>query len=399
MSAYACIPGRGSEPGVGWNMALEMAKRHQVWVITRTNNRPAIESELSRNPIAHLHFVYHDLPKWTLWFKRGQSGTHLYYYFWQIGAYLLAKKLHQQVLFDLGHHVTFVKYWAPSLLALLPFPYVWGPVGGGESAPKSFWKGFGIKGVAFEGLREVAQRLAELDPWVRLTARRASITLVTTEETAQRVRALGAKKVQLLSQVALPDHELHLLASLPSPAAKPFRFVSMGNLLHLKGTYLGLEAFAKSGLGDAEFWVIGDGPERGRLEQLAQDLGIAERVKFWGQLPRPEALRKLAQCHVLVHPTLHDSGGFVCIEAMAAGKPVVCLNLGGPAVQVIEGTGYKVTASSPAASVEELSVAMGKLARQPQWYQQLSQNAREYAAKACSWANRARTIEQCYSRG
>ena len=43
VSAYACEPGRGSEPGVGWHFAEEMSKRHSLTVVTRANNRSAIE--------------------------------------------------------------------------------------------------------------------------------------------------------------------------------------------------------------------------------------------------------------------------------------------------------------------------------------------------------------------
>ncbi|HLE82176.1 MAG TPA: glycosyltransferase family 1 protein, partial [Dehalococcoidia bacterium] len=39
ISAYACEPGKGSEPNVGWNVAREMARQHDVWVLTRANNR------------------------------------------------------------------------------------------------------------------------------------------------------------------------------------------------------------------------------------------------------------------------------------------------------------------------------------------------------------------------
>ena len=56
MSAYACEPGKGSEPGVGWTVAREMARHHDIWVITRANNRPVIEAELARNPQPGLHF-------------------------------------------------------------------------------------------------------------------------------------------------------------------------------------------------------------------------------------------------------------------------------------------------------------------------------------------------------
>ena len=52
LSAYACEPNKGSEPGVGWHWALELGYLgHDVWVLTRANNRPAIEAEQNRkNP-------------------------------------------------------------------------------------------------------------------------------------------------------------------------------------------------------------------------------------------------------------------------------------------------------------------------------------------------------------
>ena len=55
ISAYACEPGKGSEPGVGWNFSKEMAKHHDLWVLTRLNNREIIENELLENPTEELH--------------------------------------------------------------------------------------------------------------------------------------------------------------------------------------------------------------------------------------------------------------------------------------------------------------------------------------------------------
>lgn len=249
LSAYACEPGKGSEPGVGWNLARHLARHCEVWVLTRANNRPAIEAELARSPVPGLHFLYFDLPGWARWWKRGQRGVHLYYYLWQVGAYFLAKGVHREVGFDLVHHVTFVKYWTPSFLALLPVPFVWGPVGGGESAPLAFWPGFGLRGMFYETLRTLARWLGERDPFVRLTARRAALALATTEETAARLRRLGARRVEVFSQVGLPAEELEVLSRLPPPPPQPVRFLSIGRLLHLKGFHLGLMAFARASPG------------------------------------------------------------------------------------------------------------------------------------------------------
>ena len=380
LSAYACEPGKGSEPGVGWNwvrMISEMVE--EVWVITRVNNREAIEKALAREPMPNVHWGYFDLPRWARFWKRGQRGVHLYYYLWQIGIYFLARRLHRRVKFDLVHHVTFVNYWMPSFLALLPVSFVWGPVGGGESAPKTFYRTFSLRGRSYEYLRSLARWLGEHDPFVRLTARRSAVALATTEETAGRVRYLGAKKVEVVSQVTLSEEEIRFLGAISPREGNPFRFISIGRLLHWKGFHLGIMAFAKlvREHPQSEYWIVGDGPERRNLERLASKLGVEDKVKFWGKLTREEVLKRLAECDVLVHPSLHDSGGWVCVEAMAAGRPVICLDLGGPALQVTEEMGFKIPAArTPKQVVENMAQAMLKVAKDIPFRQKLGETAR-----------------------
>ena len=77
--AYACEPGRGSEPAAGRMWSRMLARFGDTTVITRTNNRSAIESALAGTPeAAHLTFEYVDLPQWARFWKRGQSGVRLY---------------------------------------------------------------------------------------------------------------------------------------------------------------------------------------------------------------------------------------------------------------------------------------------------------------------------------
>ena len=126
ISAYACEPGKGSEPGVGWNNVEQAARFYHVWVMTRSNNRALIEEALAAQPMPNVHWIYLDLPHWASFWKKGQRGIHLYYSLWQILAYRKARRLHHDVGFDLAHHVTFVNYWLPIFLPLLPIPFVWG---------------------------------------------------------------------------------------------------------------------------------------------------------------------------------------------------------------------------------------------------------------------------------
>ncbi len=398
VSAYACRPGKGSEPGVGWNMVRELAREHKVWVLTRENNRPSLEAELGQRPITDLQFIYCDLPKQAQQLNQGQRLVHIHYYLWQITAYFVARALHRELDFDLIHHVTYVRYWSPSFLALLPVPFIWGPVGGGESAPKPFWRDFGVRGRLYERLRNLACGLGEIDPFVRLTALRSTIAHATTEDTAQRLRKLGAKNVQVFSQLGLSQDEITQLAQHVLPFKSQVRFISIGRLLHWKGFHLGLRAFARANLAkDAEYWIVGDGPERARLQTLAQELGLSDQVKFWGELPREETLHKLGECLALVHPSLHESGGLVCLEAMATGCPVICLDLGGPAIQVTEETGFKIAAHTPDQSVLAIAKAMARLAQDPELQLQMSQASQKRAGNVYNWAIKGQVFSQLYA--
>jgi glycosyltransferase involved in cell wall biosynthesis len=400
ISAYACEPGKGSEPAVGWNSVLQISRWHEVWVITRANNQDPIEKALATKPLPNVHWVYFDLPRWARFWKKGERGVHPYYYLWQIGVYFVARKLQREVGFDLVHHVTFVNYWMPSFLTLLPVPFLWGPVGGGESAPHSFWRFFSFRGKAHEFFRDLVRFLAQFDPFVRLTAQRAALGVATTEETAVRLRGLGCQKVLVFSQVSLPKDELDSLGGFADQKSNPFRLVSIGNLLHWKGFELGLRAFSvlQQRFPSSEYWIIGDGPERRRLQKLARKLDVAESACFWGSIPRSQVLEKLRECQVLVHPSLHDSGGWVCAEAMAAGRPVICLDLGGPALQVTEDTGIKVPATSPEQVVSDLAAAMTRLARDPGLRIRLGIAARQRVQEHFDWAGKGDWLSELYRR-
>lgn len=397
LSAYACEPGRGTELGVGWNTAWEIAKYHEVWVLTRPDDgRESIEAELTRNPNPNLHFVYFTLPIWGSGWRWGSIAFLVHYYLWQVQAYFVARRLHQKIGFDIAHHVTFVRHSTPSFLSLLPIPFIWGPVGGGESAPAPFWKDFSFRDKVYEALRSAARWFGERDPFARMTACRSAVVRVTTQDTAIRVQQMGAKTVKVFPEASLTKEDIVRLMKFVNGETSAIRFISMGRLLHWKGFHLGLLAFAQAELADAEYWVLGDGPERQRLESLAKELGIAHQVKFWNRLPRDQALEKLGSCTALVHPSLHDSGGWVCLEAMTAARPVICLNLGGPAIQVTTETGIKVDAVDPKQAVHGLADAMIRLAKNPELRLNMGSAGQLRVKEFYNWECRGQQISQLY---
>ena len=120
VSAYACEPGRGGEGEIGWSLVHELAKSHQVWVITRANNKIVHDSAFTQlKKPENLNFIYYDTSKWLRWFKRKRFFL-IYYYLWQLGSIFQARKFLKTQKIDIVHHLTGGMDWMPSGLALVP---------------------------------------------------------------------------------------------------------------------------------------------------------------------------------------------------------------------------------------------------------------------------------------
>jgi glycosyltransferase involved in cell wall biosynthesis len=98
----------------------------------------------------------------------------------------------------------------------------------------------------------------------------------------------------------------------------------------------------------------------------------------------------------LVHPSLHESGGWVCVEAMSVGRPVICFDLGGPGLQVTEEAGVKVEARHPEQAVRDLAEAMCRLARDAQLRQRMGEAGRRRSRAAYRWEGKGEFLDTMY---
>lgn len=101
--------------------------------------------------------------------------------------------------------------------------------------------------------------------------------------------------------------------------------LSVGNLIPIKGHELLLRSVASLAhdFPDLRLELIGEGPERSRLEALSTQLQISDRVKFLGRQPRREVAAAMRRCTLFVLPSRYEALGCVYLEAMATGKPVI----------------------------------------------------------------------------
>ena len=129
---------------------------------------------------------------------------------------------------------------------------------------------------------------------------------------------------------------------------------------------------------------------------MARELKIADRVTFFGLIDREEVLYRLGQSTALVHPSLHDSGGWVPLEAMASGRPILCLDLGGPGETVTPEIGIKVAAHNPEQAVKDLAAAMVQLAENPELCLEMGQKGQQRIREFYSWEAKAQRMSDVY---
>jgi glycosyltransferase involved in cell wall biosynthesis len=386
LSTYSCFPCQTSEPGNAWRAINEALKEHEVWAVIADAHqyRELTEPVLQKNPLPNFHPVFLRLPAATQWMSQKSATSAVYYHLWQERLRRTARELHGKIKFDLVHHVTYGRYWSPSGLRELNLPFIWGPVGAAETPPRSFVSELPLKYRLTEFARDTARNFCEKTSALRDTARAATIAIGVTRESCDALKRLGARRIEQMPQIALTEKDLAQFAALPDPPPGPLRAICVGRHVHWKGFYLAIRAFAEFAKknSDAELWIVNDGPFRSELEKTAASTGISARVKFFGTLPKySDVLEKIGQSHVLLHPALHEAFGNCCAEALAAGRPVGCLDIGGPASQITPETGFAAPATNPAEAVRTLAKFLETLDRDRALLAKMSAAARIHARK------------------
>lgn len=353
--AYACEPTKGSEPGAGWMWTRLLARFGVTTVITRSNNRPLIESALPCTTEAgSLRFEYVDLPKWARFWKRGQRGIRLYYLLWQLAALRRARRLQRAEGFDLVWHVTMANYWLGSVGGLVGPPFLLGPVGGGVRSCLNA-RVVGLRGLLYELVRVVARAANQVaNPLVWSAWSRASLILANNPDTKERMPERYQAKTQVFPNPLLEK------ASPPDGRERKDPRVALyaGRLLAWKGVALAIRAVA--GLQEWRLVICGEGPDESRLRRLCRRLGVDGRVEFRGWVRREDVQALMRrEASVFVFPSLHDEAPWVVAEATTNGLPVVCLDRGGAAaiagVQGVPIRGLSHTVQALARAINEAS--------------------------------------------
>ncbi|MBU1425985.1 MAG: glycosyltransferase family 4 protein [Gammaproteobacteria bacterium] len=393
LSAFACKPYAGSEGGVGWRWAVELAKLHEVVVVTDVTRSEAIEAELADHPIANLRFVYFR-PRWLARVPLNSITAQLLYTAWQFSLLPFAKALHKKQTFDWALHITYSVFRHPSFLGFLGIPFVFGPLGGGEDAPfrlkKSFERGEMIRDI----LRAIINKLALVDPFLWCAYARTTVILTATQETKMALPWPFRKRAIVYPNLGVDSDANTLIPT--RKEGDPMRILFVGRFHGLKGAHLAIRAVAEAlrRKVNVEFTLVGQGPYESELRRVEQAEGVAGQIRWISHMPQQELFSVYQTMHCFLFPSLHDSGGSVVLEAQAKGLPVICLGIGGPATLVSAETGIviDVPGLNEEDVVQRLADAIMVLANDEIRRAEMGRRALDHVASTMSWESRVRGV-------
>lgn len=397
-----CDPERVSIAFVTYSHAAALAQLHDVTLVARSPVEGALRR--AKAPFRAIEVVrlpwLERIYAWSLrWVFRNnytsQALTAFGYPFALAFEWRAWRQLQRRISageFDVVLRLVPISAVLPSPFAFFlrngPIPFVIGPINGGLPYVQGFSQANNEK-QWISGLRNLYRFL----PFARSTYRHAAAIIAASSQTHAEFAAFRDK----LFFVTENGVGRSLCSDDPrraEPGAK-LELIFVGGLIPCKACDLGLRAAAPLLRSDlARFTIVGDGPERSRLEQLARSLEIEKYVSFCGWISHGEVLTRLRSADVMLFPSVRDFGGGVIFEALASGAVPVVADFGGPGDIVHPKVGYRVPLTNESAFVSEMEKILTHLAEDRNLLSRLRQQGMAYAMERLTWDAKARSTTQ-----
>ena len=389
-----------SIPYVTYSHAAALAQLHDVALVVRASVEDPVRR--AKAPFHSIEVVRQPwLERIHAWcFRRifrsnfaSQSVTAFGYPFALAFEWRAWRQLRQRILageFDVVLRIVPMTAVLPSPFAFFlrkgPIPFVIGPINGGLPFVQGFSQAKSQK-EWISGLRNLYRFL----PYARCTYRHAAAIIAASSQTYAEF-ALYRAKLFFVREPGIARSQCCDDSRSREPGAK-LELIFVGGLIPCKACDLALRAAAPLlRSNSAGFTVLGDGPERDRLEQLAKSLEIEKAVSFCGWVSHAEVLRHLRSADVLVFPSVRDFGAGVVFEALATGAVPVVADFGGPGDIVHPEVGYKVPLTNESDVVTQIKKILTELAHNRDRLEQLRRQGMAYVRECLTWDAKAQAV-------
>ncbi|MGC6426470.1 MAG: glycosyltransferase family 4 protein [Akkermansiaceae bacterium] len=394
--AYACEPGKGSEQGTGWNLAVQLAASHEVTVVTRANNQEVIEQVLTGRDDLKLSFIYHDLSEQMLRLKkRSFFPVQLYYALWLKSVSSMMREGNRMGGFDVVHHLTFNSFEIPPLfLGETSARKLWGPIGGGQIAPESLTSTLGRIARWKEKMRGWRVLRSAKNGKIQEVLRKCDSVLFANEETRDLLGQYCTGRTDVMVDVGVDSDQFE-----PSvEAGEGNRVLFAGKFEHRKGSRLLLKAFWEAVKKNSKLSLrmVGDGPEWEMEKAWVREHGLDEVIELPGRRTHAEMAQEFADADIFVFPSLRDTTGAIALEAMASEVPTVCLDHQGARLMVDEKSGIRVTVESEEETIKGMAEAIVRLSDDAEMRSEMGKRSRERVKELFSWESKVERLLEEY---
>ncbi len=294
--------------------------------------------------------------------------------------------------FDLAHQINPVSLRFASPLTGSGIPYVIGPVGGSLSTPAAF-EAERDRAPWFTALRSIDGFRLRHDRRLRQTFAEAACVIGIADYVHELLTGIPLHRFRTLSDIGIDTLPP---ASPGSDRTESVRFLYIGRVVRTKGVRDAVRALGLIPRGLATLDVVGDGYDRAACEQLAQELGLGESVRFHGRVPHAEVASHYADADAFLFPSYREAGGIVVVEAMSHGLPVIVADRGGPATTVDDASGIRVPVENPEQYAQALADAVLRLAREPLLRKSMGAAGRQRTRDVSLWDRRVEWMEALY---
>jgi glycosyltransferase involved in cell wall biosynthesis len=243
------------------------------------------------------------------------------------------------------------------------------------------------------------RRAYTLLPYLPSTYRNAALVIGGSTYTLGALPRSIRRRAVYMPENGIDSDRFNPKGRLAPSQIRPFRILFVGRLVPYKGADVVLEAVGTSDRlrQHVEVVIVGDGPMHDRLRCLADDLRLADRVRFRGNLPQDQVAAACRDASLFAFPSLREFGGAVVIEAMACGLPSVVLDYGGPAEHVTADTGFKIPIADRPQRIAALQSLFERLCADPTPLDDMSIAGIDRIRRLYTWPAKARQIVRWYA--
>lgn len=405
--AEAANPEWPSVPLVGWSQAEALMKKYDCLLVTQVRNRDAIvrrgyregidfvaiDSEKVAKPIDKIGNILSG-GSGKGWTTKMAVNYLAYSYFEKLVWKQFLGRIRAGE-FTLVHRITPLSPTQPSFIARKcrreGIPFLLGPLNGGLPWPKEFSQERKQEKEWLSYIRSAYKLL----PGYRSTRANAARIIIGSKATWNQLEKKYWPKAVYLPENGIDPERFSLRRE--RTTGTPVRAIFVGRLVPYKGAGMLLDGFQKVLQSKSVFLdIVGDGPERERLERQAAELGISDSVHFHGWVDHQQVQNYLINSDLLAFPSIREFGGGVVLEAMALGVMPLIVDYGGPAELVDDSTGMKVKLGTRQEISRRLAETIELLLQQPELISEKGKRAREHVLENFTWDKKAEKIWGVY---